>query len=343
MSISYNTSIVRDGLLLYVDANNPKSIYGPNLIPSKGSLSDFPANQSVSITQVGRFVQATSNQNTSTPGVWPISNQWITVSANTQYTFRALASVAGGSTAWLYVAGNVNGNLVWQGTALTSTHQWIENTFDTGSNTQLKVGILWSSPSTGSSIFIEDIALHKVSMWYDISGNDRHGTKSGSPTWASNNGGVFQFNGSNSIQFNNINLASGTSTVLAATRYTGATRGRMVTAINNNWLLGYWSTTTENYYAEGWVSSVSAGTNDTSWRILAATGDTISDTWKLYVNNSLTVSNSNGSAGPNGLQVPQSGGEQSIGECGFIMAYNRVLSASEIAQNFNAHRDRYGI
>lgn len=181
------------------------------------------------------------------------------------------------------------------------------------------------------------------SVWYDLSGNNRNGTMTGSPTWASNNGGVIQFNGSNYVQFNNINLASGLSTVMAATRYTGATRGRMVTSINNNWLMGHWGTTTENYYAEGWVSASSAGASDTNWRIYAATGDTGSDSWSLYVNNILTASNSNGVAGPNGIQCPQAGGEQSIGECAFIMVYNRVLTPSEIQQNFSAFKGRYGL
>ena len=176
--------------------------------------------------------------------------------------------------------------------------------------------------------------------WFDLSGNGRNGTLTGSPTLSN---GVFQFNGSNFIKIPGINLSSGAYTVIGASRYSGATRGRMITAISNNWLMGHWSNSVANYYAEGWVSTVGAGGSDTTWRIYAATGNTTTDTWSLYINGVLNVSNTGGSAGPNGLQVPQSAGEQSIGECSFILAYNRVLSDAEIQQNFNALRGRFGI
>jgi hypothetical protein len=39
-------------------------------------------------------------------------------------------------------------------------------------------------------------------------------------------------------------------TIMSATRYIGATRQRMLAA-TNNWLLGQWSATTENYFANG--------------------------------------------------------------------------------------------
>lgn len=179
--------------------------------------------------------------------------------------------------------------------------------------------------------------------WYDLSGNSRNGTLTGSPTWSSNNGGIFQFNGSNYIQFNNINLATSQYSVIGAARYSGGTRGRMITSISNNWLLGHWGTTTENHYAEGWVTSSSSGANDTNWRILAATGDIVGDVWNMYVNGTNTFTNSNGSAGPNGLQVPQAGGEQSIGECAFILVYDRPLFAVEMQQIFRTFRGRFSI
>ena len=116
----------------------------------------------------------------------------------------------------------------------------------------------------------------------------------------------------------------------------------MINSVNNNWLMGHWSNSVANYYAEGWVSAVGTGGTDTVWRIYAATGDTATDTWALYINGALSVSNTFGAAGPNGLSVPNAG-EQSIGECGFILAYNRVLSAAEILEIFNAFRGRYNI
>lgn len=185
-----------------------------------------------------------------------------------------------------------------------------------------------SYPGTGTTVF-------------NIGGTGNNGTLIGSPAPTVSNG-VFQFNGSNRLDISTINLASGQSTVIGSSRYSGVTRGRMINSVNNNWLMGHWSNSVANYYAEGWVSGVGVGGTDTIWRIYAATGDTVTDTWALYINGALNVSNTNGAAGPNGLSVPNAG-EQSIGECGFILAYNRVLSAGEILEVFNAFRGRYNI
>ena len=146
-------------------------------------------------------------------------------------------------------------------------------------------------------------------------------------------------------QISSLNYASGQYTVITATRYSGAVRGRILSSVSNNWLLGHWGSTTENHYAEGWVSAVNAGPNDTSWRILAASGNTTTDSWQKYVNGSLIDNNANGAAGPNGIQIGGYAGtnEPSNGEFSFMLFYNRVLTAEEVLQNFNALRGRFGI
>jgi phospholipase C len=125
----------------------------------------------------------------------------------------------------------------------------------------------------------------------------------------------------------------------------------MVNSVFNNWLIGHWSATTENYYAEGWVTNAASGTgaNDTNWRIYAATGNSVTDTWANYNNGVLGSSNNGGSQGPNGLAIGVYGAggaynsEFSTGEFSFVLAYNRVLTATEIKQNFFAYRNRFGI
>ena len=159
--------------------------------------------------------------------------------------------------------------------------------------------------------------------------------------------GVYTTTGSGGYaQITGLNLASGTFTVIGAARYTGAgSNGRIISSINNNWLLGHWNNSTENYYAEGWVSSVSAGGSDTAWRIFAGTGDTSADNWQKFVNGVLIDSNSSGSAGPNGIELGGYAGsnEYTDGQVSFLLIYNRVLSSDEIRQTFNALRGRFGI
>lgn len=185
--------------------------------------------------------------------------------------------------------------------------------------------------------------------WYDLSGNGNNGTLN-SVTHATNNGGVFQTAGSSTsyIDISSPNMASSNYTVFTAARYNGGTRGRMVNGKVNNWLIGHWGTSTENYYASGWVSPVSNGTSDTTWRIFHATGDIESDIYGSYVNGTVNDLSdaAGGSAGPNGLTVGKIGystTETSTGEVAFIFVYNRVLTSSEILQNYNATKSRFGL
>lgn len=180
----------------------------------------------------------------------------------------------------------------------------------------------------------------------DAAGNGYTGTLVNGATYSSSNGGVFVTDGVNDYIDIPINLATSTYTVFGASRYTGSSNQRLISAKNNNWLMGHWSGTTENYYAEGWVSNVSSGAGDTNWRIYAATWDSSSDSAALYVNGTVTSGpNTNASAGPNGFAIGSSQGtaEFGAGQIGVLLIYNRVLTAAEIIQNYNAYRGRYGL
>jgi hypothetical protein len=184
------------------------------------------------------------------------------------------------------------------------------------------------------------------SIWYDISpGRPYNMTMYNSPTFSRNNGGIFQFNGTNQYGLTNLNMTSGVGTVVTATRYSGATRQRMLSAESNNWLLGHHGSSIDAYFAEGWVNDGGAGLTDLNWRIYAGSHNTLIDWYSLWINGVSIVSNSTaGSAGPNGLCVGRySGGQYSTGECGFILAYSRVLTAAEITSIFNVYRKRFGL
>ena len=87
------------------------------------------------------------------------------------------------------------------------------------------------------------------------------------------------------------------------------------------------------------------GGSDTTWRIYHATGNTVANSYQLYVNDALNTSAGGGTAGPNGIAIGGLGStsEYSNGDCGIVAAYNRVLTGAEVAQNYNAFRGRYGI
>jgi len=195
-----------------------------------------------------------------------------------------------------------------------------------------------SYPGSGTTVF-------------DLSGNGNNGTITGGVTYnAATFNGVLTLNGTTGyISSTTPNLTSTNYTMMGAARYNGSTRGRMIGAYGGNWLLGHWNNGVANYYAEGWVSSAvsSQGGSDTLWRIYAGTGNIAGDSYSFYVNNILTNGpNNGGSAGPNGITVGRwsfNNTEYSTGDFSFLLLYNRILSASEISQNYNAQKSRFGL
>ena len=183
------------------------------------------------------------------------------------------------------------------------------------------------------------------STWYDLSGKGNNGTLYNSPSHNSANGGVIVLDGSNQFIDVPINLTNTTYTVMGASRYV-TIGGRTFSSNNNNWLMGHWSNSTVKHYAGAWVTdSGGSEESDTNWRLYAATGDYSADSWAFYVNGQLeTGPNNGGSNGPNGIIIGKySNGEYSNSHISFLFAYNRVLTASEIEQNYNALRGRFGI
>jgi formylglycine-generating enzyme required for sulfatase activity len=182
--------------------------------------------------------------------------------------------------------------------------------------------------------------------WTDLSGNNNNGTLVNGPIYSSTNGGIINFDGSNYVSVP-INLSTSNHTIIAIARWTGGNNKRVISSNSGNWLLGWWNGQTNKYFAEGWVSASGGGTAETSWICYAGTGNYWGDSWELYRNGvSIVGPNDVGAQGPNGIRLGGSGlypGESSACEVGLVLAYNRVLSAAEILQNFNALKSRFGL
>jgi hypothetical protein len=160
-------------------------------------------------------------------------------------------------------------------------------------------------------------------------------------------GGLFDFDGTDDYISIPINLTNTTYSIMAIGRYKGTDNNRVVSSNSGNWLMGWWSGQTNKYYAEGWVSSGGGGIAETSWICYVATGNYSTDSWQLYRNGlSVVGPNSNGVNGPNGIRLGSSGkysGEASACQVAYVSAYNRALSAAEVAQNYSAIRGRFGL
>ena len=184
---------------------------------------------------------------------------------------------------------------------------------------------------------------------YDVSGNGNNGTLYNGVGFNSANGGVLTFDGIDDyVQCSTPNLTATNYTVIGAARYSGGTRGRMINASGNNWLLGHWSNSTQKYYAQGWITNTSSNENsDTNWRIYVGNGNISGDSYNFYVNNALNTGPSTGGAqGPSGISIGKYGGastEYSTGHFSFVLVYNRVLTTDEMTQIYNAKKSRFGL
>jgi hypothetical protein len=203
-----------------------------------------------------------------------------------------------------------------------------------------------SYPGTGASIFNL------------VAGKPITGSLVNTPTFKDN---YLQFNGTN--QYLQIPINSGTeysllfttgsSTVMGAARYADtAGNGRIISTANvqtSNWLLGHFNNTTLNYYAEGTIAGTPGGPNDTNWRIYTGTANVPGSVYNFYVNGALDTGPSSGGArGPAGFEIGVANNngvrtEYSSGSFAFVMLYNRVLTAAEVTQNYDALKSKVGL
>ena len=225
---------------------------------------------------------------------------------------------------------------------------------------------LQHSPSivTNGLVFYVDAANQKSysgsgNTWFDLSTSKNNGTLVNSPTYSSSNNGTIIFNGSNTY----INVA-------------------LVTSSANNVCLSAWfNSYNVNQAGQGIIhnGSDAAGTgygffinneSTTSGTIkilysgvvwIETSFQTVSNTWyqgtmnilsdgsnQFYINGKLVFTGTS-----NVIHAPTlytnigrndyAAARYFNGNISNAMIYNRVLSSSEIQQNFNALRGRYGI
>ena len=187
----------------------------------------------------------------------------------------------------------------------------------------------------------------------DLSGNGNNGTLVNGPTYSSSNGGSISFDGGNDkvICTNNTSVQITVGTISAWFNANNGNTGiNGIIAKQSAWGLFVWDNTLRAY---DWGNSVSRNTGinvgNSTWNYVAMsfteTVGTPSNNAIIYLNASpvltTTVKHSNHNIT---VQVGEANASQHFG--GFIASasvYNRVLTAEEIQQNFNALRGRFSI
>ena len=194
------------------------------------------------------------------------------------------------------------------------------------------------------------------STWYDLSGNENNATLYNGYSYNSTNGGVVRFDGvgiQNNISSTsrgeiNLDLSTTPCTIMYGTRYLQNTpgyipSGRSLGGKNNNWLLGTWANSVNQFFIDsgGWVYGATPNTPDMNWHIYTGT---VNGPVKFWNNGTKLIELGPNGDGPNGIVLgSDSYGEASNCDIAFVLVYNRVLSDSEIELNFNNFRGRFGL
>ena len=209
------------------------------------------------------------------------------------------------------------------------------------------------------------------STWTDLSGRGNNETLVNSPTYNSSNGGSFVFNGS--TQYSSSSALSGSFALFTVIIWfyptsianyqnpidcnygaysSGNVGPRLEMDSSGNLAWAYSNATTDNssFYFHNVVSS---GLSANTWYCAGITYDGSTST--TYLNGSSTGLSRSAYGTPTGFVGVMNnvtigkgfslGGAERIfaGRVANVQIYNRALSASEISQNFNALRGRYGI
>ena len=217
-----------------------------------------------------------------------------------------------------------------------------ENIVTSGLQLNTDAGFVGSYPTTSS-------------IWYDISGNANNGTLQNNPTFTSANSGSFVFNGSNQTStLASLNLQQNFTLAgwYKPSVLNGfAIFGQGITAANQGLHIWYTSNTLIRFGMFGNDTDFTVSTPINNWYYIACTYNNSSPfTKQLYINGVAQTGNVvSGPAAYTGTgtfrlgATYSSGGAFGSGSFAGMTMYNRILSATEILQNFNATKGRYGL
>jgi hypothetical protein len=195
--------------------------------------------------------------------------------------------------------------------------------------------------------------------WTDLSGNGNTGTLTNGPTYSSDNGGAIVFDGTNdevicdigSVLVKDFTLgfwmkSDASIEGRGAIEYGGSTYAIIAAyRLKTNSSQFYFGTTG----ATNALTLTSVNLADNNWHYVVQTYDGTNA--RVYVDGNLELDDSSTFSGnlrttsDNILRMGRwvaSGIYQDM-ELASVKVYNKALTASEISQNFNAHRGRFGI
>jgi hypothetical protein len=191
--------------------------------------------------------------------------------------------------------------------------------------------------------------------WFDISGNSFNSTLTNGPTYTSGVNGYFTFDGVDDFSSVPINAAFNTSSVtFEVWAYLQTISDRHILYVNwagnalevnsDRSVVMYNNSTSQGQQG---ATTAAGAINWGTWNHLVGVYDDSAQALYTYVNGTLLATRTSTpstsySVSTHAISGAAFGGEVN-GRISVVRHYNIVLSASQILQNFNAIRGRYGI
>lgn len=227
------------------------------------------------------------------------------------------------------------------GSRFNSTNSVVSIT--SGSILYLDAGNLSSYPGTGTT-------------WTDLSGYGNNGTLTNGPTFSSANGGSIVFDGTNDrVNFSTnsaFNFGTGNFSVFSWINTTKVSNYTTIFSLDDdstgNGIILFTTITSGVFrtWVAGAVQNTSTSIADGTWKYVGITRS--SGTVYQYINGT-SVGNFSAAGSVLSNQHPTIGiyynGSDYMyqGNISATQVYNRALSASEVLQNYNAVKSRYGL
>jgi hypothetical protein len=359
MGLAHSPRIVTDSLVLCLDSANTKSYFGswsPAL--SNGGRAFDGDLSTVAGALGGNFG----------PYTYTIANSPKIISARMYVNLGATSQQVGSTTNVIKADGTDVTAKAKSANAYSNVgHQWIDVTSEVG-DTWSTFQITGTSGSTNPNIAAIEINGKIIVGNYsgttvtDLSGNGNNGTLVNGVGYDSGNGGSFSFDGTNDYATipNSTSLSFSTALTISVWFYIES--GSHYLYLKGRTDSDHYNPLLQTSGRYGWVGADGRSFYDppsgyiqtNTWYNLTASHLSGNDP-SIYRNGVLSTSHSYGQGsgsrrlGTNNnpvsinADVPRGTIGNFNGKIAYIQAYNKALSAAEVAQNFNALRGRFGI
>ncbi|MBK7761809.1 MAG: HYR domain-containing protein [Bacteroidetes bacterium] len=182
---------------------------------------------------------------------------------------------------------------------------------------------------------------------YDQSGNGGHVTQTNNaqqPLFVANgiNGKPILRFSNTQFMFNLINYPPPFTTIYGA-KQTGPIRNRVLGAVNNNWLLGWWSGLKSCAHFDQWIHYSGIAADNSAYIYSGSSTGGVSSSF--YENGNLIASHPWGFSGPNGIELNGYGGGAELSDADFmdVFVFDNELSNQHRGLVETYTNDYYGL